>query len=208
MVRRTKEEAAATREALIDAAEEMFMQHGVARTSLEQIARHAGMTRGALYWHFKNKTDLVKAMRDREHLPFQDLFDQVDIDNPEASPLETIRLACLQGLRQLESPRKIRVHTILTFRCEFFSDFNPQAMHREISDDIRSVLQRYFTLAEAKGQLQGITAPAAAELMHSVLSGLFHSWIRNPEDYSIAERGESVINSLMGLLSTPGALEH
>jgi len=48
MARRTKAEAAATREALIDAAEEMFMEHGVARTSLEQIARHAGMTRGAV----------------------------------------------------------------------------------------------------------------------------------------------------------------
>lgn len=203
MVRRTKAEAAATREALIDAAEEMFMEHGVARTSLEQIARHAGMTRGALYWHFKNKADLVKAMRDRVHLPFQDLFDQVDIENPESSPLETIRLACMHGLEQLENPRKIRVHTILTYRCEFFSDFNPQEMHREISEEIQGVLLRYFRLADEKDQLGNITPEAAADLLHAVLSGLFHSWIRHPVDYSITERGRVMLDNLLRLIGNP-----
>jgi TetR/AcrR family acrAB operon transcriptional repressor len=78
MARRTKAEAAATREALIDAAEEMFMAHGVARTTLEQIARHAGMTRGAVYWHFKNKADLFRAMLERVRMPFDELVQEID----------------------------------------------------------------------------------------------------------------------------------
>ena len=73
MARKTKAEAAATREALLDAAEEVFLEKGVARTSLEQIARHAGMTRGAVYWHFKNKADLFQAMLGRVRMPFQEL---------------------------------------------------------------------------------------------------------------------------------------
>lgn len=202
MARRTKAEAAATREALIDAAEEMFLEHGVARTSLEQVARHAGMTRGALYWHFKNKADLVKAMLERVHLPFQDLFDQVDTVCPDASPLEIIRAACIHGLEQLETPQKIRVHTILTYRCELFGDIDPQDMQREITADIFQVLKRYFLLAEEQDQLKQVSAEIAAEMLYALLSGLFHTWIRQPEDYSISERGRVLIDNLLNLLGT------
>ena len=53
MARRTKAEAQATRNALIDAAERLFDSQGVSRTSLQDIAQAAGATRGAIYWHFK-----------------------------------------------------------------------------------------------------------------------------------------------------------
>ena len=62
MARRTKEDAQATRTALLDAAERVFQQRGVSRTSLNEIAQAAGVTRGALYWHFKDKAALFNAM--------------------------------------------------------------------------------------------------------------------------------------------------
>ena len=64
MARRTKEDALATRHALLDAAERSFQVHGVARTSLAQIAEAAGLTRGAIYWHLKDKADLAKTLVD------------------------------------------------------------------------------------------------------------------------------------------------
>ncbi|MBX6746421.1 MAG: TetR family transcriptional regulator [Acetobacteraceae bacterium] len=47
-----KSRARHTRQAVQDAAVEVFFEHGVARASLVQIARAAGVARGALYWHF------------------------------------------------------------------------------------------------------------------------------------------------------------
>ena len=49
MVRRTREAAAATREQLLDAAERVFRDRGVTRTSLAEVAAEAGVTRGALW---------------------------------------------------------------------------------------------------------------------------------------------------------------
>ncbi len=70
MARKTKAEAEATRESLLDAAESMFMEKGVARASLEEIARTAGVTRGgAVYWHFRNKQDILDAMLERVRAP-------------------------------------------------------------------------------------------------------------------------------------------
>jgi len=62
MARKTKLEALETRERLLDAGEVVFRQRGVTRTSLAEIAAAAGVTRGAVYWHFKDKAALFHAM--------------------------------------------------------------------------------------------------------------------------------------------------
>ena len=61
MARRTKEEAAATRDSILDAAEKLFVEQGVSRTTLQHIATEAGVTRGAIYWHFDDKSALFNA---------------------------------------------------------------------------------------------------------------------------------------------------
>ncbi len=55
---KTKQKAEETRQQILDAAVREFSAHGVSRTSLTDIAIAAGVTRGAIYWHFKNKVDL------------------------------------------------------------------------------------------------------------------------------------------------------
>ncbi len=57
-MKRTKEEAEQTRQALLDAALVIFSRKGFAATGLEEIAERAKVTRGAIYHHFKNKRDL------------------------------------------------------------------------------------------------------------------------------------------------------
>ena len=55
-----------TRDRLIAAAAEVFIEHGIARSSLEEISRRAGYTRGAFHWHFSTKEELLLAvLRDR-----------------------------------------------------------------------------------------------------------------------------------------------
>ena len=61
-MRKTKEEAQQTRSNLLNAALNVFYERGVAQASLDEIAKAAGVTRGALYWHFKNKEDLFEAL--------------------------------------------------------------------------------------------------------------------------------------------------
>jgi len=51
-----------TRASLVDAAAQLIAEQGYERTSLEQVASRAGMTRGAIYGNFKNKEDLFLAV--------------------------------------------------------------------------------------------------------------------------------------------------
>lgn len=60
MARKTKEEAEKTRQLLLQKAADVFLEKGIVAATLQDVAEAAGMTRGAVYWHFKNKADLLK----------------------------------------------------------------------------------------------------------------------------------------------------
>ena len=66
--KRTQEERrAATRRALMAAARALFAERGFAATSTPEIVAAAGVTRGALYHHFADKTALFAAVVEAEH---------------------------------------------------------------------------------------------------------------------------------------------
>jgi len=124
MVRRTKEEAQETRNRILDTAEEVFREQGVTSTSLADIADAAGVTRGAIYWHFRNKGDLFAAMLDRVALPMEEMIRRA-ADVSTADPLSSLRACCVQVLRQTaEDVRCRRVFEILTRKCEYVDELH------------------------------------------------------------------------------------
>lgn len=66
MSKRTHAEALQTKRSILDAAAKVFSANGFAKTSLSDIARDADVTRGAIYWHFENKTELLSALLEDE----------------------------------------------------------------------------------------------------------------------------------------------
>ena len=67
-MKRTKEESERTREELLNSAVQIFSEKGVARATLNEIARGAGVTRGAVYWHFQNKeVDTLRTIYVTQH---------------------------------------------------------------------------------------------------------------------------------------------
>lgn len=61
-MKKTKEEAAQTRAQLLDSALELFIKYGYSKVSLQQIAEYVGLSRGAFYWHFKSKEEILEAI--------------------------------------------------------------------------------------------------------------------------------------------------
>ena len=120
-----QEEALETRNRILDAAEHVFFEKGVSHTSLADIAQHAGVTRGAIYWHFANKSELFDAMFDRVFLPIDELK-RMPLDAPGGNPLEKIRqilIWCLLGVQRDAQLR--RVFSILFMKCEYVADLEP-----------------------------------------------------------------------------------
>lgn len=71
MARKTRKDAALTRQNIISAGARVFCRDGIAGATLEAIAQEAGVTRGAIYWHFKGKQGLLQALLSKQPLPFE-----------------------------------------------------------------------------------------------------------------------------------------
>ncbi|MBP2228826.1 AcrR family transcriptional regulator [Azospirillum agricola] len=196
MVRRTKEEAEQTRNAILDAAEALFFEQGVARTTLEGIARAAGVTRGAVYWHFHDKVDLFEAMQARAKLPQEDVFHGL-LDRADASSLEAL-CATLKEVLQLmvTDQRRRRVFTILFHRCEYVEEMRGIIERKQArTDEFMERATRFFEAAAARGDLAPHWLPAAAALsMHALLIGLLSRMLQAgaPDERAVALAQECV----------------
>jgi AcrR family transcriptional regulator len=62
MARKCKEDAEKTRLAVLESALDVFSEKGFAKATFDEIAARAGFTKGAVYWYFRNKADLVSAL--------------------------------------------------------------------------------------------------------------------------------------------------
>ena len=107
MARRTKADAQATRSSLLDAAEQLFQARGVSRTSLNDIALAAGTTRGAIYWHFKDKADLFNAMMERVTLPLEAPMARAGLAHG-TNTLTQLRAALLDALHLIANDDQTR----------------------------------------------------------------------------------------------------
>ena len=193
MVKKTKEDAEKTRERIIDAARAIFLQRGVSRSSLEQIATEAGVTRGAVYWHFQNKTELMLALRERVFLPLIDqMEDTINIEG-NSDPLGSIEEFMCSRFEQLEKCEQTReTYEIMMTKCEYVDDFAD--VLRQMTSNCSIILDKLtvcYEQAQAKNQVT--TAMTARELaMDSNLFwvGLLHLWIKdatgeNAKQYAI-----------------------
>ncbi|WP_440997756.1 TetR family transcriptional regulator [Arhodomonas sp. SL1] len=202
MARKTKEEAEATRERLLDAAEAVFLRQGVARTTLEAIARQAGLTRGAIYWHFRDKSDLLEAMAGRVRPPLAELVES-HCREADGDPVETLRQLCLFGLRRLtDDPRHRRVYTILLHRCERIDEINPAVSGQDaLIREVLTLFEGLFERARAQGRLNpAITPRVAATGLHAYMAGLYSQYLREPDDCDLDQHAEALLEAFFGSL--------
>lgn len=198
-MRRTKEEAEQTRCELLAAAERLFLEQGVAHTSLEQIARAAGVTRGALYWHFENKAHLFHAMLEQVRLPTEQLVAQLAASSVP-DPLLTLRELCVQAMTSLaENPQKRRIFTILLHRCEFTDELrHAQERHEAFVNQFIEVCTQLFAQADRQQRLRPGQSPRLAALaLHGLIIGMFSDWLRDPRLFDAKDDAPLMIDALL-----------
>ncbi len=184
MARKTKEDAELTRQRIIDAARVVFLSRGVSRTSLEHIAVQAQVTRGAVYWHFKNKTDIFYAMRDQVFLPLIDRMDDTLATENLEDPLTQIEHSLSDTINDLNQNIEMRqTYEIMMIKCEYVDEF--ATVLQQIIHNCANITDK-FELAYQRASTQGIlaaghTSRALALDTHLFFSGLLHMWVKDTD---------------------------
>jgi TetR/AcrR family acrAB operon transcriptional repressor len=191
VARRTKEEALATRNRLLDAAELLFQAQGVSQTTLQQIAQQAGATRGAIYWHFKDKADLFNAMMERVILPLE--------AGPKAAfavsgddPLDEIEEGMVHALTLMTTdPQVRRVFDVATHKVEYTHEM-ASVQHRHLAARNACVVdfEKALRLAARRGHVKlPVPGNVAAQGLHALISGLIQNWLLDPEAFELVATG-------------------
>ena len=204
MARRTKEDAAATRDSILDAAEKLFVEQGVSRTTLQHIAPAAGVTRGAIYWHFDDKGALFNAMMERATLPLEaemQVLDQAESDDPLVD-LRNYMLAVLR--RTVDDPVARRVFEIATLKVEFVGEMDAVRQRRQQNMvNWMSRAERRIRLAVDKGVIGRHVAPDGVALaLWIIIDGVIHSWMFDPQHFDLIALGKCVIDPYLDGLRT------
>ncbi|WP_036993315.1 TetR family transcriptional regulator [Metapseudomonas furukawaii] len=208
MARRTKEEAEETRVQILDATERVFHEKGVSRASLAEIATAAGVSRGAIYWHFENKTDLFQAMLERIRLPLEELARASERED-EPDPLGRMHQLLVRLLKRVElDPQSRRIHEILRYKVEYTEELGD--LHRRMREQSIECDQRIakaLSNAVSRGQLPaGLDCRLAAVSVHAYMEGIQTNWLLAPDGYSLADEAEILVDSLMDMLRLSPAL--
>src|SRR5213079_3216841 len=200
MARRTKEDAAATRELLLDAAEREFCERGATRTSLAEVASAAGLTRGAVYWHFRDKSDLFSAMCARAKLPIETMLERAG-STPQDDPLDTLRTLMTAVLIRLATDRRSQaVFEVLFHKCELTAELAPIAQRRQRERSLcLAHVERLLQQAIDAGQLPRDTdTELATHALHAFMSGLMREWVLEKSAYDLAAVAPALVEMTVG----------
>jgi len=199
MVRKTKEEAQETRNAILDAAELVFQQRGVSHTSLAEIAAAAGVTRGAIYWHFTNKADLFEALTMRVFDPLEAKMTEMR-QQMDANPVDMLRSLTLYFLDlMIRDPRYLRVLEIVWLKCEYVGDMAAiRDTHVECGNQYLAINEEAFGLAKERGYLPASLDPRCAAVgLMALIDGLVVNWTLNSALFPLDRYGPVILESYL-----------
>jgi len=202
MARRTKADAELTRHKLLDAAEQVFHDKGVTHTTLQDIALAAGATRGAIYWHFKDKSDLFIAMMERVTLPLEEALQNAGQHQALGhSPVQRLCEVLQEALRlTVHDDRARRVFEIACHKVEYVGELVGVKERRlQVRDmAVRMTEQAITETAMRQGLALPLSANTAAWGLHMLVDGLIQNWLMNPQAFDLEHVGRQTICHYLG----------
>ncbi|WP_321888489.1 TetR family transcriptional regulator [Paraburkholderia bannensis] len=187
-LKRTREQALSTRAALLDAAESVFYERGFAGATLDEIARRAGVTRGALYGHFDNKLAMLDALFADAALPLDPFAVKLGAcrDHPVERLIEEIK-RCWRDATQ--TPRMRRLYALQLNL--FTNSLDAEPIFRRFMEAVRSselLIEEGLHRAISDGSLPAsFNTERMARVIHLTLNGLLRLCVMNVGDANLPD---------------------
>jgi TetR/AcrR family acrAB operon transcriptional repressor len=197
MARKTKEEAEKTRYTILNAALAVFNRKGFVRSTMKDIANEAGITRGAIYWHFKDKANLFEALSDDIRSASGIRFE--DIPWESFVSLDEVRDFILEYLCKFETDNRFRsFYEVVTYKTEYHEELEPVlAKERTKSRRVKQQLITIFQKFHDKGLMNKNLDPAdAAIFVCAFVWGLLEVWLLDKTLFSIKDSAPALTDHI------------
>ena len=179
MPRKTKEEAEKTRARIMASALALFVKKGYEHTTFTDIAARLKMTKGAVYWHFETKEDLlialVREMIEKFHRQLGDLLAQ------DLTFLQVAETIIARACRIVEDPKGAAFFLLLQTQVKWRADSMAETRAQLLANDTNGPYHCFIRAVEndiAAGRVRADVNPVAlAAVSMAVWTGLVRSKI-------------------------------
>lgn len=205
MAKRTKAEALKTRQHLIETAIIQFATRGVSNTTLNDIADAALVTRGAIYWHFANKTQLFNELWQQQP-PLRDLIQDRLTSRVGDNPLQQLREKLIAGLQYIaEIPRQQALLQILYHKCEFHEGMISEQEIREKIGFSQKGLRDALQASMAEELIsRTLDLDVVLIIIHGSFSGIVKNWLMNYTRYDLYQQAPALVDNVLRMLIPDG----
>ncbi len=181
---------------LAENAFKLFARRGIDKITLDQVAAAAGVTKGSLYWHFKNKDEVVKAAAAHYYHAYHRRMH--DVVATISDPMKRLQRALRLSVRicLLDAENRVFTMDIWTLAVH---DAEICRSWRQFYDSVREFYIGLVRAAAHAGQLQADNPERAVNLMLEVIEGIKLRAMFEPQICSPAEENE-IVSSLMEIL--------
>ncbi len=202
MARKTKIEALKTRQHLIDVAITLFAKNGVSTTTLADIADAAGMTRGAIYWHFDSKVSLFNEIWNIQPCIALEIRRKLKAKIHD-NDLQFLREIIIETLKIISTDHRQReLLQILYHTCEFNGEMYSEQEIRERLWFNRERMKKLLRSCISKGQIPVNTnIELTITIIHGYLTGIIKNWLMQPENLNLYEQAPEVVDNLFLMLT-------
>lgn len=196
MVRKTKEEAQNTRKNILDAALDVFYVKGVAHSSLEDIAEVAGVTRGAVYWHFKNKADIFNELHGEVHMSFMNRMKDTQ-GLREQNAIEQLSKLCVDSLLDIATDLKIqKFFTVFFMKCDYSGDLSGLLEVQNIQNaETFEIISGFFNKAIEQDVIDKKSDTHFLSVsLFCYMGGIINEHLRNPQLIDLKKMAQPLVD--------------
>ena len=196
-MRKTKEEAEKTRATILKSALKVFLKNGYSKTSLSDIAENAGYTRGAVYWHFKDKSEILKKIISKFHDRFHSK--QNDIMESPLDSMSKIYEMIDINLPLLYNNKEFRDFIELTwFKTEIDQHEGLLQGKIAITKTFNDTITTLFKEASYEGALKnGVDPEIAALSVTSIINGIYRGYFIIPDKLQFEKTARTIIDNYL-----------
>lgn len=182
-----------TRTKILESAGRVFSRYGYEGATLDQVAHDAGMTKGAVYWHFSSKSDLYLALCDRSLAQLlQGLPKQSQEIFTSSNQMEALSLLLQSQFEACEQEKGER--PLLFF--EFISSSREPAVRKKLCESFSNVFTGTSNLIKEMQQKHLVTkkvdSHALSVTFHALVNGIVLMWLIAPNQISFQSLSEEV----------------
>lgn len=201
-MRKTKEEAAVTREKLMNSALSVFSRKGYASTTLEDVAHEVGVTRGAVYWHFGSKAELYNELMAEFSARASSIVQNAAAEG--GSLTDILRRVFIRLLEAVENDPTLReIMEINLFKTERSTELlTGQQQRLEGSRSLMASIAAVMAKGAASGELRGDLDPLdMARAFLAMNNGAIYLWLSDPTAFALRTSAPSLADIyLQGIL--------